>query len=162
MTDKAKYLVCNILDYAFTYGGTAGVIIYNYVSPANSMPFKISFTGIILVVALIFFMKASFEKHYREKHDTLLQQLAEATEPETKKKISDKINEHKIKNNIYQRLMLLLPFIVLFVVSWFGEVMLSSLRGTVGLILISLSAGSVMNVIKKPIKEKIDLKKITK
>lgn len=162
MTDKAKYLVCNILDYAFTYGGTAGVIIYNYVSPTNSMPFKISLTGIILVVALIFYMKASFEKHYREKHDNLLQQLAEATEPEAKKKISEKINEHKIKNNIYQRLMLLLPFIVLFVVSWFGQVMLSSLRGTVGLILISLSAGSVMNVIKKPIKEKIDLAKITK
>jgi hypothetical protein len=162
MTDKAKYLVCNILDYAFTYGGTASVIIYNYVSPANSMPFKISFTGIILEVAMIFFMKASFEKHYREKHDNLLQQLAEATDPEAKKKISEKINEHKIKNNIYQRLMLLLPFIVLFVVSWFGQVMLSSLRGTVGLILISLSAGSVMNVIKKPIKEKIDLAKITK
>lgn len=162
MTDKAKYLVCNILDYAFTYGGTAGVIIYNYVSPSNSMPFKISLTGIILVVALIFYMKASFEKHYREKHDNLLQQLAEATEPEAKKKISEKINAHKIKNNIYQRLMLLLPFIVLFVVSWFGEVMLSSLRGTVGLILTSLSAGSVMNIIKKPIKEKIDLAKITK
>ena len=162
MTDKAKYLVCNILDYAFTYGGSAAVIIYNYISPANSMPFKISLTGIILVVALIFFMKASFEKHYREKHDNLLQQLAEATDPEAKKKISDKINEHKIKNNIYQRLMLLLPFIVLFVVSWFGQVMLSSLRGTVGLILISLSAGSVMNIIKKPIKEKIDLAKITK
>ena len=77
-------------------------------------------------------------------------------------KISEKINAHKIKNNIYQRLMLLLPFIVLFVVSWFGEVMLSSLRGTVGLILTSLTAGSVMNVIKKPIKEKIDLEKITK
>ena len=162
MTDKAKYLVCNILDYAFTYGGTAAVIIYNYVSPANSMPFKISFTGIILVVALIFYMKASFEKHYREKHDNLLQQLAEATEPETKKKISQKINEHKIKNNIYQRLMMLLPFIVLFVVSWFGQVTLSSLRGTVGLILISLCAGSIMNIIKKPIKEKIDLEKITK
>ena len=162
MTDKAKYLICNILDYAFTYGGSAAVIIYNYVSPANSASFKISFTGVILVIAMIFFMKASFEKHYREKHDTLLQQLAEATDPETKNKISKKINEHKIKNNIYQRLMLLLPFIVLFVVSWFGQIMLSSLRGTVGLILISLSAGSIMNIIKKPIKERIDLKKITK
>lgn len=162
MTDKAKYLVCNILDYAFTYGGTAAVIIYNYVSPSNSMPFKISLTGIILVIAIIFYMKASFEKHYREKHDNLLQQLAEATDPDVKKKISEKINAHKIKNNIYQRLMLLLPFIVLFIVSWFGEITLANLRGTVGLILISISMGSFMNVIKKPIKEKIDLEKITK
>lgn len=162
MTDKAKYLVCNILDYAFTYGGSAAVIIYNYISPQNSVGFKISFTGIILIVALIFFMKASFEKHYREKHDNLLQQLAQATDPETKSKINDKINEHKIKNNIYQRLMLLLPFIVLFIVSWFGQLALGSLRGTVGLILVSLSAGSVMNIIKKPLKEKLDLEKITK
>ena len=91
-----------------------------------------------------------------------MQQLAEATDAETKSKISQKINEHKIKNNVYQRLMLLLPFIVLFIVSWFGQVTLSSLRGTVGLILISLSVGSVMNIVKKPIKEKIDLDKITK
>ena len=34
-------------------------------------------------------MKSSFEKHYREKHDNLLQQLAEATDPEAKKKISE-------------------------------------------------------------------------
>ena len=162
MKDKTKYLICNILDYIFTYGGTAGVIIYNYVSPSNSAAFKISFTGIVLVIAMIFYMKANFEKHYREKHDNLLQQLAEATDPEIKTKISEKINAHKIKNNIYQRLMLLLPFIVLFIVSWFGQLTLLSLRGTVGLILISLSAGSVMNVIKKPIKEKIDLEKITK
>ena len=134
----------------------------NYISPQNSVGFKISFTGIILIVALIFFMKASFEKHYREKHDNLLQQLAQATDPETKSKINDKINEHKIKNNIYQRLMLLLPFIVLFIVSWFGQLALGSLRGTVGLILVSLSAGSVMNIIKKPLKEKLDLEKITK
>lgn len=162
MTDKSKYLICNILDYVFTYGGTAAIIIYNYVSPQNSMPFKISLTGIILVIALVLYMKSSFEKHYREKHDNLLQQLAEATDPEIKNKISEKINAHKIKNNIYQRLMLLLPFIVLFVVSWFGEITLANLRGTVGLILISLVAGSAMNVIKKPIKDKIELEKIIK
>lgn len=162
MTDKAKYLICNILDYVFTYGGTAAIIIYNYISPANSMPFKISLTGIILVITLILYMKTSFEKHYREKHDNLLQQLAEVTDPDTKKKISEKINAHKIKNNIYQRLMMLLPFIILFIVSWFGEVTLSSLRGTVGLILISLTSGSFMNVIKKPIKDRIDFKKLTK
>lgn len=162
MTDKAKYLICNILDYIFTYGCTAIVIIYNYVSPSNTTSFKISFTGVILVISIIFFMKAHFEKHYREKHDNLLQQLAEATEPEIKNKISEKINEHKIKNNIYQRVMMLLPFVILFIVSWFGQVTLANLRGTVGLILICLTAGSFMNIVKKPIKERIDLKKITK
>lgn len=162
MSDKAKYILYNILDFGLTFGGTAGVIVYNYVTPDNSLGFKLTFSGIVLVVALILTAKAIFEKHYREKYDMLLQQLAEAQTDEQKSAISAEINKHKTKNNIYQRLMLLLPFAILYVVTWLGATSLENLNGTVGLILLSMGAGSVFNVIKKPVAERVSLNKITK
>lgn len=161
MNDKAKYILYSILDFGLTFGGTAGVIVYNYITPTNSLGFKLTFTGIVLVIALILTSKAIFEKKYREKYDTLLQQLAEASTPEQKEAISKEIDKHKLKNNIYQRMMVLLPFAILYVVTWLGATSLESLNGTVGLILASMSAGSVFNIIKKPIGEKVALQKIT-
>lgn len=162
MSDKAKYILYSILDFGLTFGGTAGVIVYNYITPTNSLGFKLTFTGIVLVVALVLTSKAIFEKKYRAKYDTLLQQLAEATTDEAKKAISAEINKHKMKNNIYQRMMVLLPFAILYIVTWLGATSLESLNGTVGLILASMGAGSVFNIVKKPIGERVSLEKITR
>lgn len=161
MSDKAKYILFSILDFGLTFGGTAGVIVYNYITPTNSLGFKLTFTGIVLVVALILTAKAIFEKQYRTKYDTLLQQLAEASSDDQKKAISAEINKHKLKNDIYQRLMVLLPFAILYVVTWLGATALENLNGTVGLILASMGAGSVFNIIKKPIGDRVSLDKIT-
>ena len=161
MSDKAKYILYSILDFGLTFGGTAGVIVYNYITPTNSLGFKLTFTGIILVVALVLTAKAVFEKGYRQKYDTLLQQLAEASDPVVKSTISEKINQHKRKNDIYQRAMLLLPFAILYIVTWFGARSLASLSSTVGLILACMGAGSVFNVLKKPVGEKVSLNKMT-
>ena len=116
----------------------------------------------MLVVALLLTAKAIFEKHYRSTYDELLQQLAEATDPEIKAAISKKLEQHKAKNSIYQRLMMLLPFAILYVVTYLGAVSMKSLNGTVGLILASMGAGSVFNVIKKPIGERVRLEKLKK
>lgn len=160
MSNKAKYILYSILDFGLTFGGSAGVIIYNYITPTNSLGFKLTFTGIILLVALIFTAKYIFEKNYQSKLDNYLQQLAMATDEAVKEEINKKISEHKIKNNIYQRLMILLPFAILFVVTFLGSTALSDLNGTVGLILASMGAGSVFNVLKKPVKEKLDMEKL--
>lgn len=162
MSDKAKYILYSILDFGLTFGGTAGVIVYNYITPTNSLGFKLTFTGIILVVALVLTAKAVFEKGYRQKYDTLLQQLSEAKGDETKAAISAELNKHKTKNYIYQRMMILLPFAILYVVTYLGATSLENLNGTVGLILASVGAGSVFNVIKKPVGERVKLDKITK
>ncbi len=160
MSDKAKYILYSLLDFGLTFGGSAGVIVYNYITPTNSLGFKLTLTGITLFVVLLFTAKAMFEKNYRNKHDTLLQQLAEATDQETKNGISKELEKHKIKNNIYQRLMVLMPFAILYIVTWLGATSLESLNGTVGLILASMSAGSVFNILKKPIGEKVSLQRI--
>ena len=161
MTDKAQYILYSILDFGLTFGGTAGVIVYNYITPTNPLGYKLTLGGIILLIALVLTAKAIFEKHYREKYDTMLQQLAEATDPAVKQEISDKINEHKIKNNVYQRLMLLLPFMVLYLCTWLGATAFENLQASVGLILVSMGVGSIFNVIKKPVKERMDLAKTT-
>lgn len=161
MTDKAQYILYTILDFGLTFGGTAGVIVYNYVTPTNPLGYKLTLGGIILLIALVLTAKAIFEKHYREKYDTMLQQLAEATDPAVKQEISDKINEHKIKNNVYQRLMLLLPFMVLYLCTWLGATAFENLQASVGLILVSMGVGSVFNVIKKPVRERMNLAKTT-
>ena len=54
MTNRGKYLLCNIFDWALTWGGTAAVIVANYLEPYNPLPYKLTLTGIILVVVLIF------------------------------------------------------------------------------------------------------------
>lgn len=147
---KKKYITYSVLDFLLTFGGSGAVILYNYLVPDTSMGYKLSLTGIILFIAVLFTAKAIFEKHFREKLDTMLQQLAEATDAEVKQVISEDINKHKVKNSIYQRLMLLLPFIVLVFVTTVAMKWLAELRASAGLILVSMGAGSVFNVLKKP------------
>jgi hypothetical protein len=161
MTDKAQYILYSILDFGLTFGGTAGVIVYNYITPTNPLGYKLTLGGIILLIALVLTAKAIFEKHYREKYDTYLQQLAEATDPDVKQQLSDKINAHKIKNDIYQRLMILLPFMVLYLCTWLGASAFENLQASVGLILVSMGIGSIFNIIKKPVRDRMSLAKIT-
>ena len=162
MSDKAKYILFSLLEYALEFGGSAAVIVMNFIDETSSLGYKLTFGGIVLVIALLLYSKSAFEKSYREKYDTLLQQLAEATDEEVKAAISEKIKSHKMKNNIYQRITLLLPFAILYIVTYLGAVSLSQLQSTVGLILASLGAGSVFNVVKKPVAERISLSKITR
>ena len=162
MSLKGKYVLYSVLDYALSLGGTATIIVLNFIDKDNGIGYKLSLGGVVLVIALLFYCKGVFEKNYRRKHDTLLQQLAEAIDTEAKKKISAKINELKVTNEIYSRITLLLPFIVLFIVTWLGSMALSQLQASVGLILISLGGGSVFNILKKPTYEKMQLEKIIK
>lgn len=161
MSTKAKYWLFNILDFCTTYGGTAGAIIVNYVSE-NSAKYKITFTGIILVVAMIFTCKHIFEKSYRDKLDTYLQALANATDANVKSEISKNIDSLRMKNDVYQRALLLMPFAIIYVLTYLGAKEMNSLRGTTGLVLVSLGVGSTFNVLKKPLCNQLKIEKITK
>ena len=160
MSDKAKKILYLILDIALTYGGTAGVIVYNYVSPTNSLGYKMTLTGIVLVVACVLFIKARFEKNYQKKMDNYLQELARATDTSVKEKISAEIDKLKLANQIYQKVMILLPFALVCLVAELGAVSMKSLGATSGLILISLGGGSIFNILKNNISEKIAIDKL--
>lgn len=160
--EQRKYILYSVLDFLFTFGGSGAVIVYNYIVPDSTLGYKLSLTGIILFVAMILAAKAMFEKHYREKMDGYLQQLAEATDPAVKAVISGEINKHKIKNSIYERLMLLLPFIILVFVTTVAVRWLEDLRASAGVILAAMGVGSVFNVLKKPQGEKVRMEKMMK
>ena len=130
-------------------------------TPENSFGYKISLTGIILVVAMIMVAKSIFEGTYRKKLDMYLQQLAEATDTEVKGAISKEINSLKTKQDIYERLVLLLPFVIILLLTTIAIKWLKDLQSSVGLVTACIAGGSVFNIIKRPIKERVRLQKIT-
>lgn len=159
--DKKKYLVCAIFDFLLTWGGSGAIIVYNYVTPEQAFGYKISLTGIILVVAMIFVAKSIFEKTYRKKLDGYLQQLAEATDTEVKGAISKEINTLKTKQDIYERLVILLPFVIILLLTTIAIKWLKDLQASVGLVTVCIAGGSVFNILKRPLKERVKLEKIT-
>ena len=161
MSYKSQYITFSILDLALTFGGSAAIIVYNFLAE-NSNKYKITLSGIVLIIALIFTAKAIFEKHYRDKLDSYLQQLARSTDNEVKEAISKKIDKLKMEQNIYSRLIIILPFFVVYLISYLGAVELDKLNGCTGFVMLSLVAGGVFNVIKKPAYDKYQLEKITK
>lgn len=153
MTNKTKYFTFSVLDFGLTFGGTLAIIVFNFISE-NTNRYKITLTGIILIIALLFTAKAIFEKHYRDKLDTLLQQLATSDTAELKKGINSEIDKLKMQQNIYARITIMLPFACIYAISYFGEVELHALNGCIGFILAFLAGGGVFNVLKKPAYDK--------
>lgn len=160
MSDKAKYILCSILDFGLTFGGTGAVIVYNFVSPDTSSGFKLSFAGIVLIIALVFSCKAIFEHTYQNKMNDLLRDLSIASSQEVKEEVKAQITRLKIENEIYQRLVTLLPFAILYIVAQLGISVLKELSDALELILASMGAGSVFNVMKKPFGENLNINKI--
>ena len=161
MSNRGKDLLFNILDWCLTWGGTAAVIVVNYLEPYNPLPYKLTLSGIILVVALIFVGKANFEKSYRKKYDNLLQQLAYVTNIDDKEAINKQVEQLKIRNSIIDRVIMILPFVVVYIVTKLADYLLVSLGATAGLIIVSMGAGSIFNVVKQPYYDKAALEKLT-
>ena len=160
MSNKTKYLVYNILDWGLSVGGSAGVILYNYITPDNSLGFKLTFSGIVLLVTFLFVCKGIFEKQYQKVTNGLLENLASETDPDVKMQIKNEIAKHETKNEIYNRLVILLPFIVLLIVCSLGADVMKDMQGTIGFIIIALVGGSVFNILKKPVKKSLNADKM--
>ena len=160
MSNKTKYLVYSILDWGLSVGGSAGVILYNYITPDNSLGFKLTFSGIVLLVTFLFVCKGIFEKQYQKVTNGLLENLASETDPDVKTQIKNEIAKHETKNDIYNRLVILLPFIVLLIVCSLGADVMKDMQGTIGFIIIALGGGSVFNILKKPVKKSLNADKM--
>ena len=157
--DKILYLVFNILDFGLTYGGSGAVIVANYLQE-NSASYKLTLSGIILTIALFFSTKHIYEKSYQRNLDNYLQDLASATNEDVKTEINNKINVLKRKQDIYDRLMIIMPFAIIYIITWLGVSSLESLHSTCGLIMIALGGGSVCNIVKKPYYENYKREKV--
>jgi hypothetical protein len=148
--EKFLYILYSILDFGLTFGGTSAVIIANYVDENNSTGYKITFSGIILVSLLFFTAKAMYEHSYQRKLDNYLQDLASATDNNVKTEINKKINVLKRKQDVYNRVLVVAPFALVYLITYLGAKTLESLNATCGLMLASLGIGSIFNILKKP------------
>lgn len=157
--EKILYWLFNILDFGLTFGGSGAIIVANYVKE-NSQSYKITLSGIILTIALFFTAKHIYEKSYQRQLDNYLQDLASATDTNVKETINKKINVLKRKQDVYDRLMVIMPFAIVYMITWLGEQSLANLNATCGLIICSIGGGSVFNVAKKPMYEKYKRNKL--
>lgn len=82
------------------------------------------------------------------------------TNADDKEAINKKIEQLKIQNAVIDRVIMVLPFVVVYVVTKLADYLLVSLGATAGLIIVSMGAGSIFNVIKQPYYDKAALEKL--
>ena len=166
MSNKGKYILYSLLEYALTFGGTGAIIVLNYISPDTSIGYKLSFTGVVLVLVIVWVAKSMFEHSYQNKMNDYLQALASTTDNAVKEQINESIDNLKVANEIYQRITTLLPLILMLVVCYLAIDYLEELTGVLEACLLALGGGSIFGVLKTPLKDKIvqetALKKVAK
>ena len=162
MSEKAKYILYTILDMCLTYGGTTAILVLNYIDKDTSLGYKLSLSGIVLVLLLVFFVKKQFESSYQEKVNTYLQQIATATDEDIKSDLAKELETYKVSKYIYNRIVMLLPFALAFVLTYLAVAWFEDLNTSLGVILISMGAGSVFNVLRQPVAEKAKMEKLKK
>lgn len=166
MSNKGKYILYTILDFMLTFGGTGAVVVMNYITPDTSIGYKLSFTGVLLIVTMVLVAKNRFEHTYQSKMNDYLQALAKATDSAVKEQISQDIEKLKVANVIYQNVTTLLPIAIMLCCCYIAIDYLKELTGVLEACLISMGGGAVFNIMKAPLKDKMveetALKKVNK
>lgn len=166
MTNKAKYIIYTILEFALTFGGSGAIIVANYISPDTSIGYKLSFTGILLIVIIALTAKTMFEHTYQNKMNDYLQALASTTDASVKEQINEDIERLKICNAVYQKLTALLPIALMLIMCYLAIDYLAELTDVLEACFVAMGGGAVFGVLKEPLKDKMvqetALKKVSK
>ena len=155
MSNKGKYILYTILDYLLTFGGTTAIIVFNYIDPDTSTGYKLSFTGVLLIIIMVMTAKSMFEHSYQNKMNDYLQALASATDVAIKEQINKEIENLKIANATYQKITTLLPLALMLVCCYLAIDYLEELTGVLEACLLSMGGGAVFSVMKEPLKDKV-------
>ena len=155
MTNKGKYILYSILEYLLTFGGTGAIIVFNYIDPDTSTGYKLSFTGVLLIVIMVMVAKSMFEHSYQNKMNDYLQALASTTDSAVKEQINSEIEKLKIANATYQKITTLLPLALMLVCCYIAIDYLKELTSVLEACLLAMGGGAVFSVIKEPLKDKI-------
>lgn len=162
MSNKGKYILYTILEYALTFGGTGAIIVANYITPDTSVGYKLSFTGILLVLIIVLTAKSMFEHTYQNKMNDYLQALASASNTEVKEQINESIERLKVANATYQKITTLLPLVLMLVCCYLAIDYLIELTSVLEACILSMGGGAVFSVLKEPLKDKIVTEKASK
>lgn len=155
MSNKGKYILYTILDYLLTFGGTGAIIVYNYVTPDTSLGYKLSFTGVLLVIVMVLTAKTMFEHSYQNKMNDYLQALASTSDTDVRTQINSEIEKLKIANATYQKITSLLPLALMLVCCYLAIDYLKELTGVLEACLLAMGGGAVFSVLKEPLKDKV-------
>ena len=155
MTNKGKYILYSVLDYLLTFGGTGAIVVLNYVSPDTSTGYKLSFTGVLLIVIMVMVAKSMFEHTYQNKMNDYLQALASTSDTAVKEQINSEIEKLKIANATYQKITTLLPLALMLVCCYLAIDYLKELTSVLEACLLSMGGGAVFSVLKEPLKDKV-------
>ena len=155
MTNKGKYILYSVLDYLLTFGGTGAIVVLNYVSPDTSTGYKLSFTGVLLIVIMVMVAKSIFEHSYQNKMNDYLQALASTSDTAVKEQINSDIEKLKIANATYQKITTLLPLALMLVCCYLAIDYLKELTSVLEACLLSMGGGAVFSVLKEPLKDKM-------
>lgn len=155
MTNKGKYILYSVLDYLLTFGGTGAIVVLNYVSPDTSTGYKLSFTGVLLIVIMVMVAKSIFEHSFQNKMNDYLQALASTSDTAVKEQINSEIEKLKIANATYQKITTLLPLALMLVCCYLAIDYLKELTSVLEACLLSMGGGAVFSVLKEPLKDKM-------
>lgn len=155
MTNKGKYILYSVLDYLLTFGGTGAIVVLNYVSPDTSTGYKLSFTGVLLIVIMVMVAKSIFEHSFQNKMNDYLQALASTSDTAVKEQINSEIEKLKIANATYQKITTLLPLALMLVCCYLAVDYLKELTSVLEACLLSMGGGAVFSVLKEPLKDKM-------
>lgn len=155
MSNKGKYILYSVLDYLLTFGGTGAIVIFNYIDPDTSTGYKLSFTGVVLIVIMVFVAKSMFEHSYQNKMNDYLQALASTSDQAVKDQINAEIEKLKTANAIYQKITTLLPLALMLVCCYLAIDYLKELTSVLEACLLAMGGGAVFSVLKEPLKDKI-------
>lgn len=155
MTNKGKYILYSVLEYLLTFGGTGAIVVFNYINPETSTGYKLSFTGVLLILIMVMVAKSMFEHSYQNKMNDYLQALASASDTEVKQGINESIDKLKVANATYQKITTLLPLALMLVVCYLAIDYLTELTTVLEACMISMGGGAVFSVVKVPLKDKI-------
>ena len=155
MTNKGKYILYSVLEYLLTFGGTGAIVVLNYIDPDTSTGYKLSFTGVLLILIMVMVAKSMFEHSYQNKMNDYLQALASASDTEVKNSINESIDKLKVANATYQKITTLLPLALMLVCCYLAIDYLKELTSVLEACLVSMGGGAVFSVVKVPLKDKI-------
>ena len=155
MSNKGKYILYSVLEYLLTFGGTGAIVVFNYIDPDTSTGYKLSFTGVLLIVIMVFVAKSMFERSYQNKINDYLQALASTSDQAVKDQINADIEKLKVENSVYQKITTLLPLALMLVCCYLAIDYLKELTSVLEACLLSMGGGAVFSVMKEPLKDKI-------
>lgn len=141
---KLKKHIFGLLNFIFTVIAPFVIICIAYVSERDyPKTLKVSFGGLILLLIAGIVTIRFLVKRFDRKKTDLIAEIAKEFDMDEKKQLVRKYDRMRLLQAVYDRLTLILPFLVLFLLIGYILAAGQKFRAVLGLIIISMVVGGV-------------------